>query len=495
MRETVRFVIAALLTLVYAFALMGHQWGAGFTFFNTVMVVMLLAYPQRRSPLNLIFGAASILLSVFMALHSYWLAWFLTIVATWVLNTLIASNALAGLTRKSLLLIPIATIGFTVGEILAVIPWILGIVGKLVIGRRYSSVAPFVRGFLIGIPVLLFLLVLFVSADPLFEKYAGDVFNWIRFDININLEWIPHAIELTIVFGMMASLLRRREYSFGEFSLLEKFSQGVKELLTVSTLISIMIALFLFVQAQYLFASQDLLKEMGVMLSEYTRRGYAELLIASGLVVVIVSHLIRRSVKLMSLFLLTEVILLLASATRRVYLYQNQFGFTEIRLLGFLISIWLLGMIIYLVGRTFQRWAHIEMGQVFLCLSVVALLLMHLINVDYQVGVVKQPNLGYGVDYEYISGLSTDAWPAWEQMIRYTEVEAPCDTAAGNYTDHDLISYTLSNKYSSLEYQSENHWYWGGAWIKADADAWNYMKNQRDRINNLEETYDKRCKH
>lgn len=487
-----RLVAALFLTILYAIFLLDNRWGLGFPLVNLAFILTFISVVPRvkNSKESLFYLLASFILSLFPAVRSFDVGLLLTIPTVYLLNTLAAARAGNDepLTIKGLILVPISLFIRAITELAY---W----VDEL--RRRYpartepdsSFLTPLTifRGILIAIPLIFLFGVLFVSADPLFEKLLIEIIP------KISLDWskIRNSLELIFIFGLFSSLLRGTKESFGEFSFIVESGKYKTEISIATIAVATLIGLFLFVQAQYLFAGETLLKELGLTHSEYTRRGFAELVTVSTISLFLVAILVQgRSartplpVKTIAFVFIFEVLLLLGSATRRVYLYQDNFGFTQARLLGFLFSIWLAGTLLVFLIRLIEKLRETQLFFSILVNSLIVLFLMNLINIDYTVGVVKKPNLGYGIDYPYIANLSSDAWPAWEETLSYFETTSTC-----SWRERTAI-LDLQGKLKRLRKQSENAWHNGGAWVASDMQALRFLEKNSTRLNSLKDKFD-----
>lgn len=97
--------------------------------------------------------------------------------------------------------------------------------------------------------------------------------------------------------------------------------------------------LFLAIQLGYLFGNLPSTPASGVTFAEYARRGFGELTVvasASALLIVGVERYgndeRQGTLRLVTFAVITAVLLLLASAFRRVWLYEGAYGFTTMRL-------------------------------------------------------------------------------------------------------------------------------------------------------------------
>ena len=113
---------------------------------------------------------------------------------------------------------------------------------------------------------------------------------------------------------------------------------GLPEALAILVAIDLVVGLFVGQQVAYLFGGVDTLAAVGMTYANYARRGFFELVAAACLaavvVVVLEATVERRSrvylAALLALVGLTAVVLV--SAALRLRLYQDAYGWTELRL-------------------------------------------------------------------------------------------------------------------------------------------------------------------
>ena len=286
-----------------------------------------------------------------------------------------------------------------------------------------SAASPYFRGALIALPVVIVFAALFSSADAVFARLMGDLFG-----VELNLGELPGRLAATAVFAWIAAgalafvaeAPPRHDATIGtRFRFL-----GTPETLIVLVAVDAVFAVFVVLQAAYLFGGLDTVAASGIGYAEYARRGFFELLavaaLAGGLVLAteaVVRHRSRAYVTAaVGLMVLTAVVL--ASAFLRLRLYQDAFGWTELRFYVLASIGWLaigIGIAIGCLVRDRSRWL---VHRLVLAAAVVGVTL----NVIGPVRYVAEQNLARvanpslvpaggetGIDAAYIASLGDDA--------------------------------------------------------------------------------------
>jgi hypothetical protein len=293
--------------------------------------------------------------------------------------------------------------------------------------RGLGSWAPVARGILIAVPLVLLFMVLFSAADAVFAEWTQRLFRW-----NLDLgDAVWRIILAAVVAWFAAGLLAfpfRSDDERGEEELASAWSRrpriGIIEMLVVLSALDLVFALFVVLQATYLFGGQDTLADTGLTYAEYARRGFFELLAVAFLVgglVLVAEWFVRERTRpyragLIGLVVLTLVVL--ASAFLRLRLYQDAYGWTELRFYVLAAIFWLaIGTIVAIATIIVNRsgWLlHVMLG-----LSVVFGLAFNVIG---PVQFVAQRNVdrlqsGERGDLDYVVTLGADAVPAFVQAV------------------------------------------------------------------------------
>ncbi|HET6745729.1 MAG TPA: DUF4173 domain-containing protein [Candidatus Limnocylindria bacterium] len=207
--------------------------------------------------------------------------------------------------------------------------------------RVRADLAPMsgvLRGLLLALPLLLLFVALFASADAVFDQLLRETF-----DLDLDLGSLPGRLTVGLAAawaaaGMLAFASRGRERDRrAENSRTSVARLGSTEATTLLVTLDLLFAIFVALQAAYLFGGSDTLEAGGLTYAEYARRGFFELLavaiVVGALVLALEAFVNRRTraylVAILALVGLTLVVL--GSAFLRLRLYLDAYGWTELR--------------------------------------------------------------------------------------------------------------------------------------------------------------------
>ena len=300
--------------------------------------------------------------------------------------------------------------------------------------RLPARLAPLGRGLLIGIPLALIFAVLFASADPIFRRGMSDLVGW-RIDLGdftgrilfvVACSWFAAGLLSVSAIGLPELERSSLGASARTEPVLPAISVGLTEALVVLVVIDLVVGLFVALQVAYLFGGQDTLVAAGMTYSDYARRGFLELVaaacLAGAVVVALETTVARRSrsylAALLTLLALTAVVLV--SGGLRLRLYQDAYGWTELRLYVFTTIVTLAASLALMTALAFagrMRW----LGHGLAVIGVVALLGLNAIapaafvaarNIERVVDPsLVAPGGHAGLDAGYLGVLPDDAVP------------------------------------------------------------------------------------
>ncbi len=293
---------------------------------------------------------------------------------------------------------------------------------------RARPIVPVLRGLLIAAPILVVFITLFASADPIFARTVEDVVG-----LDLDVDHLTGRLVLAAAIAWFATgalaMAASRPPAVDDRPApsASALTLGTTEAVTVLVLVSAVFAGFVALQAAYLFGGLDTLRAAGLSYAEYARRGFFELVavaaLAAGLVVSI-DRLARARHRWLigsgvTLMFLTGAVLV--SSAYRMRLYQEAYGWTELRLYVLatiaLLAVVLLAMIAALLTDR-VRW----IGHVTIVAGLVVGIGLNVIGpvrfiTDQNVARLVEPSLvpqhgTEGLDELYLASLGDDAVPA-----------------------------------------------------------------------------------
>jgi hypothetical protein len=202
-----------------------------------------------------------------------------------------------------------------------------------------------IKGSLLSAPLIVLLIVLLGSADPVIRWGTDHVAAWLP-DWSFPPRVLFFLFLLSITLGANALAARQAQPSLPTFPAIARpFTVGLTEQRMVLWSAATVLWLFVLLQVAYLIHPPPVAIGNNVTFADYARRGFAELSIAATLVGAIILALEytrpadaaekdrRLSVRL-ELALLVALEIILFSAFRRVILYEQAYGFTTPRLVA-----------------------------------------------------------------------------------------------------------------------------------------------------------------
>lgn len=281
---------------------------------------------------------------------------------------------------------------------------------------------PALRGVLFALPVVLILIVLLSKADPVLDSIRDTLLGW--------LDWV---IDARVIFFLVLTVITLGAYGLAaaaraQLSPRVPDSPPQSRLRLAETqviLFSVNAVLWLFVILQLFALTRDPggTTGTGLTYAEYARRGFAELSVAAAFVlgVILIMEVFRApppetgvAKRRLELAAILAIELILASAFRRVLLYESAYGYTTDRVIAQLYMI-VLGCAFLLLAWDLSRGAvSAAFGRRGMILTLAAFTAFTYWN--YEAWVVRE-NLerashGAELDLGYLNTLSVAAIPA-----------------------------------------------------------------------------------
>ncbi|HZC32056.1 MAG TPA: DUF4173 domain-containing protein [Candidatus Bathyarchaeia archaeon] len=448
--------LAATVGLISQSLLIGNVFGLNLPLLATAVLgaaVVLRPAGARLDPLDLWLPAAAIAVTAGIAIRSDPFLVFLDIGTGCVLlGASVAAIGGSAFTRRSAVAVvelAFIVLGWTAAGILRVVIAARRDIAADAGSRRLPTrAAPVARGLLIAIPILFVFAGLFSSADAVFARLTERIFSW-----QLDLGELPFRIAVAfLVAWVVAGLLAVAAGSLGPGSPLEGRLEpmpqslgaaaaeppvtwpnpqllrlGTTEAATILTAVDVLFAVFVVLQLGYLFGGLDTLAATGLPYAQYARSGFFELVqvavLAGALLVTVHGLAAVRTAWIVGagLILAGLTAVVLASAFLRLRIYQDAYGWTELRFYVLATIAWLaIGILVtvILLARNRMRW--LLHG---LAISAVAILVA--VNVVGPARLIAEQNVARllnpslvpadgrtGLDVQYVRLLGDDAVPA-----------------------------------------------------------------------------------
>jgi hypothetical protein len=301
-------------------------------------------------------------------------------------------------------------------------------------GKWSAKAAAILRGLLIAIPLLVVFGGLFMAADAVFARLTADLFV-------VDLSGLISHVVLTgfltwITAGFLRTTLAVQPPDLSKAEKPASLALGAIETGIVLGLLNLLFAAFVAVQFRYFFGGAALVEATtGLTYAEYARNGFFELVGVTALVLpmLLLGHWLmpaeskvhQRMFKWMAGSLVALLFVIVASATQRMLIYQQQYGLTELRLYVTAFMGWLallFGWFVLTVMRGQRN--RFPFGAAVAGLAMLAAL--HLLNPDALIARVNVARMTEGKEFDaaYASTLSADAVPVLVEALPRMAPEA-----------------------------------------------------------------------
>ncbi|MEU7615768.1 DUF4173 domain-containing protein [Micromonospora rifamycinica] len=309
-----------------------------------------------------------------------------------------------------------------VGSVPAALRWLLKDAIRIGVQDRGAARRTTIAG-LVAVALLAVFGFLLAEADAAFAEVLSVLIPSV--DGSTSVQWLGSAVAAVVVTAVAAHGLLTGTTVPEPGSRLG-LVRRIEWALPVGGLVALF-AGFVAVQATVLFGGgEHVAKTAGLTYAEYARAGFWQLLVVTGLTVIVVGVaaqiapratvsdrvLLRTLLGLLSALTLVIV----ASALSRMAGYEQAYGFTRQRLLVTVGELWLgvLFLLILVAGIKLRgRWVP----RAALAAAVGALIGLAVLNPD---AFIAQQNVNrfekHGIDVNYLSTLSADAVPALQKL-------------------------------------------------------------------------------
>ncbi|WP_433605948.1 DUF4153 domain-containing protein [Prescottella agglutinans] len=266
---------------------------------------------------------------------------------------------------------------------------------------------------------------LFVSADPEFGRLFDAAMPDVRVTNPVGRLLLGFLVALT---ALAATYLRRRTPSFDALAPGPGRSVARWEWAVPLALLNVLFAGFVAVQVRVLFGGQRHVRDTdGLTYANYARQGFWQLAAVTVLTLAVVAIAVRKVdrgsvadrvlARVLLGLLCGLTLVIVASAVHRMSLYENEFGFTRLRLGVMATELWLGVVFVLLLGagvRFSGRW----LPRAVLASAAIGLLGFAALNPDGYIAernVQRYADTGR-LDVAYLQRLSVDAVPALDRL-------------------------------------------------------------------------------
>ena len=349
--------------------------------------------------------------------------------------------------------------------------------------QRGGVLASVVRGGVFALPIILVFAILLGSADAVFANYVNQAFESVRHVLG--LEYLGDTFSRLMVTGFLAAtvtgslgfaLVRRPkaepvaappiptdEDAEVEAILADTKVKKSKPAFKLSMVESGIImgsvvalfAAFVGIQFAYFFGGQRTIEVAGITYAQYARRGFFELVAVSVLTLglsLFLDHVSVRQSKrenmvfrVLALMIVGLTTIMLISASQRMWLYEEAFGFTQLRVYTHVFMLWLGALFgVYVLAVFRLRMNIFAFGLVLAIIGYVGTL--NLMDVDRYIAErnIARYHEGQDLDIAFLNILSADAVPAILPLWQESEPGSKINQWAGQW---------LAKQYSGLNYE------------------------------------------
>ena len=292
--------------------------------------------------------------------------------------------------------------------------------------EKNEIIRKIIIGIAIAIPILIVVLILLSSADSIFSSELKEVMSTIfSLDIFERETYINFFFRVIIVIiitvyliGLLYNIL---EDNFCEERNVEKNKWTIDSIIgnTILTILNLVYLVFCYIQISVLFMKAGNMQDFEY--ASYARQGFFQLMSVSVINLLIILITSKRNkiskklsyTKIMNLCLAAFTLIILVSSFYRMYLYEQEFGYTFLRLMVYFAliteAILIIPTVIYILDF------KINLTKTYFIVIIIMYIVVNYINID---NMIAKRNIDryfedyagtYRLDMNYLGTLSADA--------------------------------------------------------------------------------------
>ena len=319
-------------------------------------------------------------------------------------------------------------------------------------------------GILITIFLMVIVLPILSSVNPIFQKIVLDFWNFFNLENLIKIIgleslfiWLLRVVFFLFFIFIIPKVMTLINKS-DNFQFPINFKKEELPLIIPKLILAIVLIVFFVTQIQFYFADDVTLQNLGLSHSQRAREVFAQLTIVSGIVMLLIYNARQKSRlgKTLIWILGVEGLFLTLMAYKSDFEYINAWGLTYIRLYGLTFATWITGIFILFFDNFRKKSETSLFVKKTIIFSGVMLLALNLLNFDYLIYHVNKARTGQGIDYTYLSSLSPDSLSYGDQFMKLEEASSEGIYAPDSYDNKNplIIIYKIENlqkKYSKYD--------------------------------------------
>ena len=460
------FFVISLLSLIFSYLIITLNYFPHLGFTLSLVLFSLLSYKFKKdkgkeTKLYLTF---TLLFSLLLSVRSEGAITFLNLVAALFFGSLILVSY--DKDKKAVLDYIYAQLLFIIKSVFARNDYYLEFKEKKTSFNTVKA-TEIVFGILITIFLLVIILPLLSSTNPFFLRLIENVWNFLSLENlfkNIVLEsvfiWSLRLVFFLIFIFIIPKIItlinKSNNYTLPSFFKIDALPLHIPKLV-----LAIILFVFFITQLQFYFASDEILKSMGISYSQHTREVFGQLSLVAGIVLVLIYNDKGKSTlgTILTYILGVQGIFLTLMAYKSVFEYINAWGLSYKRLYGLTFATWVTGIFFHFFRNYRQNKGVAMFVKKTIIFSGVILFLVNVLNFDYLIYHFQKAKTGQGVDYTFLSTLSPDSLSYHDQFLNLKEVTEKGDYSLEVYNNINplIILYkieSLQRKYSKFDFRT-----------------------------------------
>ena len=317
--------------------------------------------------------------------------------------------------------------------------------------NAFTLIFKIILGLIIALPLLLIFTLLLSSGDLVFRDLMSNLFS-LQFIKDFILIVIWFAIFFWFLFGALYYSLVKKSNEH----IIKSEKQILKqrffiETVTIFVLIGSLFLFYNILQITYLFGGERLLQNGEYSYAEYAKKGFFELIIVVSIALSLIGILLNlaksktfiQNIILRSLGIagLLSLLPMTISSFYRLFLYEQEFGFTRLRISSHAVVIFLSIIIIYSIIKLLLKFRNnIFLFSTFI-FTIFSIFLYSTINIDSFIVNQNFKRFEDGkteeLDIEYLASLSYDAIPSLVSKLKTNE-DSEIKNELGFYLEEKL---------------------------------------------------------